>query len=374
LLLEGVRVVEFASLIAGPFCALTLSDLGADVVKVEPPGGDDSRAFPPFDADRRSGFFDAFNRGKRGAVLDLSTDDGRAGARALVERADVVVENLGQAERRLGFGHEDLAAARPRLVWCSVTGLGADNPGRTMDPSLQATMGLMATTGQRDGPPGRVPVPLIDYMTGMYAAQSILAALWQAERTGRGAFLDCALLDSAATLTTTLALLSLGGHLEPGRIGSESYLAVPSAVFEASDGVHVQVVALHDRHWRALCSALGHEEWADVALFAGADARASNRDLVHERVGEVIAMAPARDWVERINAAGGMCQRVRAVGEAWADPLLAKRDLVGRLEPWDFPFPLVSLARSADPRALRPAPALGEHTAEILEELDGRPA
>ena len=125
-----------------------------------------------------------------------------------------------------------------------------------MDPSLQATMGLMELTGERGGPPLRVPVPLIDFMTGMYAAQSMLAALWQAERTGKGAHLDCALLDSAAALTSMVALFSLSGDFEPERIGTESYARVPSAVFEAADGAHVQVVALHERHWEALCTAL----------------------------------------------------------------------------------------------------------------------
>ena len=142
----------------------------------------------------------------------------------------MVIEN---APDRLDFGPADMPE---RLVWCSITGQGIGRGGRAMDPSLQATMGLMDLTGERDGPPLRVPVPLIDFMTGMYAAQSVLAALWQAERTGTGAHLDCALLDSAATLTSTVALFSLSGEFEPSRIGTESYLRVPSAVFEAADG------------------------------------------------------------------------------------------------------------------------------------------
>ena len=130
----------------------------------------------------------------------------------------------------------------------------------------------MDLTGERDGPPLRVPVPLIDFMTGMYAAQSVLAALWQAERTGTGAHLDCALVDSAATLTSTVALFSLSGEFEPSRIGTESYLRVPSAVFRAADGEHVQVIALHEAHWRALCEALDRKEWLDDSRFAGNDA------------------------------------------------------------------------------------------------------
>lgn len=273
----------------------------------------------------------------------------------------MVIEN---APERLDFGPADMPE---KLVWCSVTGKGPGR-GRAMDPSLQATMGLMELTGERDGPPLRVPVPLIDFMTGMYAAQSVLAALWQAERTGKGAHLDCALIDSAATLTSTVALFSLSGEFEPSRIGTESYLRVPSAVFEAGDGAHVQVIALHEAHWRALCEALERPEWIDDPQSAGNDARLANRELVNERIAEVIATAPAEEWMERVNAAGGMCERLRGLGDAWRDPLLVERGLVGKQDggSFDYPLPVVSLAR---PGKLVPGPSLGKHTDEVLAEL-----
>ena len=273
-----------------------------------------------------------------------------------------MIEN---APERLDFGPADMPE---RLVWCSITGQGVGRGGRAMDPSLQATMGLMELTGEPEGPPLRVPVPLIDFMTGMSAAQSVLAALWQAERTGTGQHVDCALLDSTATLTSTVALFSLSGEFEPSRIGTQSYLRVPSAVFEAADGGHIQVIALHEGHWEALCLALGRREWLQDPRFAGNDARLDNRELVNERIAEVIATAAADDWVQRINEAGGMCERLRGVGDAWRDPLLAERGLVGELEggPFDFPLPVVSLAR---PGRLVPGPSLGQHTGEILGEL-----
>lgn len=354
MILQGIRVVEFATLIAGPFCGLTLADLGADVVKVEPPGGDDSRSFPPFSPDGESAFFHALNRGKRSVVVE--GDD----AQRLVEAADVVIDNLGRA--RLGLGPEDAPA---RTVWCSISGHGVGRGGRAMDPSIQASMGLMELTGERDGPPLRVPVPLIDFMTGMYAAQSVLAALWQRGRTGRGAHLDCALLDSAATLTSTLGLFALSGDFEPGRIGSESYLRVPSAVFEASDGAHVQVVALHDRHWRGICEALGLPDLAEDSRCATNEARLANREYVHARIAETIATGPADGWVEKIDAAGGMCERVRTLAEGWSDPLLRERGLVGEVAgaSFDFPLPVMSLAR---PQELVRGPRLGEHTREMF--------
>jgi crotonobetainyl-CoA:carnitine CoA-transferase CaiB-like acyl-CoA transferase len=369
-LLEGVRVVELSRLIAAPLCGLTLADLGADVVKVEPPGGDDTRTFPPALPDGESAYFRALNRGKRSVVLDLGEPAGRETARRLVERADVVVENLGAAGAQLGFGYEEAAARNERLVWCSVTGLGAGRGGRALDPSLQASMGLMALTGEPEGPPLRVPVPLIDLMTGMYAAQSVLTALWRAERDGAGAFLDCALLDSAATLTSLTALMALHGPDPPRRLGSESHLVAPSAVYAAADGDHVQIVALGERHWEAVCTALDRREWLDEPRFAGNDARMANRALVNARIAEVVATRPAGEWVERVSAAGGLCERVREIEEAWADPLLAERGLVGRQRDGTA-LPLVSLARAADPDALEPAPGLGEHTGAVIEELRG---
>ena len=332
------------------------------MVKVEPSRGDDARAFPPYSADGESAFFHALNRGKRSALLDPGD------ARRLVEGADVVIENLGDFEARLGFGPGDMPE---RLVWCSITGHGVGRGGRAMDPSLQASMGLMELTGEPGGPPLRVPVPLMDFMTGVYATNSVLAALWQAERTGKGAHLDCALVDSAATFTSTVALFSLSGEFEPGRIGAESYLRVPSGVFAASDGAHVQIVALHERHWEGICNALGKREWLEDQRCSGNDARLENRELVHGWIAEVIETAPADEWVRRINAAGGMCERLRAVGEAWRDPLLAERGLVGELAdgPFDFPLPVVSLAR---PSRLRRGPRLGEHTPEVVAELADR--
>jgi crotonobetainyl-CoA:carnitine CoA-transferase CaiB-like acyl-CoA transferase len=371
-LLEGTRVVEFSRLLAAPFCGLTLSDLGADVIKVEPRSGDETRSFPPFFDDGESGWFHAVNRGKRSVALNLSDPRAGAIARRLIDGADVVLENLGEARARLGIGFDEAREANEKLVWCSITGLGAESGGRAVDLSLQAEMGMMATTGETGGAPVRVQAPTIDLMTGMYAAQRVLAALWRVERGGAGAFLDCALIDSAATLTGPVALLALGDHLIPGRIGSESYLVVPSAIFQASDGAHLQVIAVTEDHWRAVCAALGHPEWVEDPRSADNAARVANRELVHGWIRDVIATDTAATWVAAITAAGAICETVREVDDAWSDPRLVERGLLARLaaDGLDaFPLPVMSLARTADPAALAPGPRLGQHSEEVLRDL-----
>jgi crotonobetainyl-CoA:carnitine CoA-transferase CaiB-like acyl-CoA transferase len=371
-LLDGVRVVEFSQLLAAPFCGLTLSDLGADVIKVEPRSGDEVRRFPPFFDSGESGWFHAVNRGKRGVALGLNDPRAVTIVSRLIEGADVVIDNLGESRERLGIDPEEAHRHHPKLVWCSITGLGNKEGGRAIDPSLQAEMGMMATTGERDGPPARVQAPTIDLMTGMYAVQRVLAALWQVERGGAGAFLDCAMLDAAATLTGPVALRALGGEMDVGRIGSESHVLVPSASFEASDGVHVQVIALTEGHWRAICAALDHPEWADDPRCRDNQARLANREFVHGSIREVISTDTADRWVESISEAGGLCVPVREIGDAWSDPRLVRRELLAKIgvEGLDsFAVPVMSLARCTDPDDLAPGPTLGQHSAEVLREL-----
>src|SRR4051812_48975430 len=217
-LLAGVRVVEFSQLIAAPLCGLQLLDLGADVVKVEPPGGEEGRRLPPLTAEGESLWFHALNRGKRGVVVERGD---AATLRRLVAWADVVVENLAGAA---ALSYDDVAAEQPALVWCAITGRGAGRGGRAVDPSLQATMGLAALPGGPEGPPLRVRVPVIVFTPAVGATQAVLAALWRVERGGHGGLVDIALLDAAATLTGLAGLAALAGE-PPPRMGSQSPLA-----------------------------------------------------------------------------------------------------------------------------------------------------
>jgi CoA:oxalate CoA-transferase len=375
-LLQGLRVAEFSQLIAAPFCGLTLLDLGADVIKVEPRAGDAMRRFPPYLDDGESALFRVLNRGKRSVVADLATQEGRDLAAKLIGAADVVVENLGDARQLLGVSFEDAVARQPQLVWCAITGWGVRSPGRSIDPSLQAAMGMISITGEHQGGLARIPVPLVDFMTGMYAVQSILVAVWRVMLGGEGAFLDCAMADAATTLVSTSALLAAGGLFSPRRMGSESPLVAPSGVFAARDGREVQIVCVTERHWRALCRALDHPEWVDDPACHDNSARLANREMVHSRVQQAIASDTAASWVSRISERGGLCEHVRDIEEAWGDERLVTRGLVSRLTEggadWTARMPLVSLA-PRDPGgadALAPAPALGADTRVVSAELD----
>ena len=371
-ILDGVRVVEFSQLIAAPFCGLTLLDLGADVIKVEAPTGDAMRQFPPHLDSGESALFRALNRGKRSVASDLSSPAGRALTARLIASADVVVENLGDARGLLGLSFTEAAARQPQLVWCAITGWGAQAPGRSIDPSLQAAMGMISITGEERGGPARIPVPLVDFMTGMYAVQSILAALWQVRLGGPGAFLDCAMADASATLVSTSALLAAGGLFSPRRLGSGSPLVVPSGVFVAGDGREVQIVCVTERHWRRLCVALGHPDWIEDPSCRDNEARLANRDLVHARVAEAITSDTAESWVRRISEQGALCEHVRDIEEAWADDRLAARGLVSEQAEggpgWSARIPTVTLVRNAS-EPLAPAPALGADTDAVTREL-----
>jgi CoA:oxalate CoA-transferase len=372
-ILDGTRVVEFSQLIAAPFTGLTLLDLGAEVIKVEAPAGDAMRQFPPVLDDGQSALFRALNRGKRSVLADLTSPAGQALAARLIGAADVVIENLGDARGLLGISFEQAVALRPGLVWCAITGWGVDAPGRSIDPSLQAAMGMISITGEQDGGPARIPVPLVDFMTGMYAVQSILVALWQVRQGGSGAFLDCAMVDPSATLVSTSALLAAGGLFAPRRLGSESPLVAPSGVFVAGDGRELQIVCVTERHWQRLCAAIDRPEWVDEEACRDNGARLANRELVHSRLAGVIAGDTAASWVRRISEQGALCEHVRDIEEAWSDERLVSRRLTSS-EPetgpgWSARIPVVSLAGSpAQP--LAPAPALGAHTGEVTRELD----
>jgi crotonobetainyl-CoA:carnitine CoA-transferase CaiB-like acyl-CoA transferase len=374
--LDGVQVLDLTRNLAGPYAAMILAELGAEVIKVESPDGDDTRQWgPPFWGGEGPVFL-AANRNKRSIALDLRTDLAREAMDRLVRRSDVLLESFRPgAIERLGYGHEWAHSRNPRLVYCSVTPYGdrgdlRDRPG--YDPLLQAFSGIMSVTGEPDRPPVRVGVSLIDMGTGMWAAMSVLAALLQRDRDGRGRRIVTSLYETGlAWMSYHLATYWAGGEA-PTRQGSGASLIVPYQAFPTRDG-DLMIAAPNDGLFGRLCEALGHGQWAADPRFR------RNRDRVEHR-GEVTALIAAatsgRDTGElaaALDAAGVPCSPIRdAAGAAGEQQTLA----LGIVQELDHPaiegFRSVGLPFVIDgerPPLRRPPPGLGEHQAEVLREL-----
>jgi crotonobetainyl-CoA:carnitine CoA-transferase CaiB-like acyl-CoA transferase len=372
-MLSGVRVVELARVLAGPYCTQLLADLGADVVKVEhPSGGDETRSWgPPFADDGESAYFLSVNRGKRSVALDLKDARDRAAAVELCARADVVVENFraGTAER-LGLGYDALAQRNPGLVYCSVTGFGSDRepPDRPgYDFVAQAESGLMAITGPPDGEPSKVGVALVDVLAGLNAAAGILAALHERQRTGRGRRLEVSLVDSALTALVNVAAGALVTGEEPRRYGNAHPSVVPYQPFRAADG-WVAVAAANDGLWRRLCEAIDRPDLAADERFATNPGRVRHRDALIPELERTFSTRTADEWVALLDAAGVPAGKVRGVADALRAVAEAGRAATVSVEGVETVLqPLLVDGRTV--AASRRPPRLGEHTEAVLREL-----
>jgi crotonobetainyl-CoA:carnitine CoA-transferase CaiB-like acyl-CoA transferase len=373
---EGIRVLDLSRVLAGPYCTMLLADLGADVVKVERPGeGDETRAWGPPYAGGESAYFLSVNRAKRSVAIDLAHPDGRELAQRLARRADVVVENFraGTADR-LGLGYDELARENEGLVYCSITGFGS---GRTpegrpgYDFVVQAESGLMAITGEPDGPPLKVGVALVDVLAGYAAATAILAALVGRGQHGRGDRIEVSLLDSALSALVNVASSALVTGSEPRRYGNAHPNIVPYQTFDAADGV-VAVAAANDGLYRRLCEAIERPDLAADERFRTNRARVEHRDALVAELARAFATRPAADWIERLDAAGVPVGKVRGVLEA-----LDAAERAGRAATVDVEHPTAGRLRLVGP-PFRPdagtrtpvaPPLLGQHTREVLAEL-----
>ncbi len=372
--LAGVRVLDFTRVLAGPFCTMTLADLGADVIKVESLEGDETRQWgPPFDERGRSAYYLSVNRNKRSLTLNLKSEAGQSIARRLAAQSQIVVENFkpgGMAA--FGLGYEDLRALNPALVYASITGFGQTGPYHERpgyDFVIQAMSGLMSITGAQDGEPSKVGVAIADVIAGLFAATSLLAALRHAEQTGQGQQLDIALLDTQIAALVNVASGALVSGKTPARYGNAHPSIVPYQTFRASDGEFALAVG-NDRQFAQLCQMIAHPEWAADPRFATNPARVANRDTLIALLGGVFGTRPAAAWVERALAMGIPAGSLNTVAQMLADPQVEARGLVHEIDAFRLVGPPVGF--SATPPTVRtPPPALGEHTDAILRERLG---
>ncbi|MBC9956203.1 CaiB/BaiF CoA-transferase family protein [Yimella sp. cx-51] len=319
--LAGIKVADFSRVLAGPLATMTLADLGADVVKVERPGiGDDTRHWGPPWTKHSSSYFECANRSKRSIALDLKDPDDVARARELALDADVVVENFKAGTMdRLGLGHDDLSAAHPGLVYCSITGFGsaagADLPG--YDFLVQAVGGLMSITGDADGEPTKVGVALVDVLTGKDAVIGILAALHERDRSGRGQRVEVALLTSLLGSLANQASAYLATGINPGRMGNQHPSITPYETLRCRDG-HIAVACGNDAQFARLATALGHSSWSTDPRFATNEQRVAHRMELIEALEGALTQQDADVWLKRLRVAGVAAGRVGDIGSAIA--------------------------------------------------------
>lgn len=395
--LAGIRVLDLSTVLAGPTCAMLLGDLGADVIKVEPPDGDPTRRYGPPVADApadappldRSTYFLAANRNKRGIVLDLHTDPGRDALWRLIERSDVLVENHRPgALARLGVTDDALARTNPRLVHLAITGYGPDGPGSErpgFDLVIQAESGLMSITGAPDadcGRPLKVGVAVTDLAAGMLGAVHVLAALRARDEVGgpeagHGRRIDLPLLDATLGWLANQATAWLAGGVVPGRLGNAHPGITPYEAFPTAAG-EVVIAVGSERQWPRFCDAIGMPALASDPRFRTNVERVANRDALRTIVSGVLAGRSAAEWADRLEAAEVPVARVRDIAEAFADPGARARGMVVTVEHATLGpvrLPGIPAHHSHDPATIRrPPPSLGEHTAEVLAELEGQDA
>jgi glutaryl-CoA transferase len=379
--LDGVRVLDLSRVLAGPFCTMTLGDLGADVIKVERPGvGDDLRHWgPPFTPDGHSIYFLAVNRNKRSVTIDLKAEAGRKLLIDLARRSDVVVENFRHGDmERFGLGYETLAEDNPGLVYCSISGFGqtgplCERPG--YDVLMQAFSGLMSVTGEPDGGPQRVGVAIVDIVTGLYSALAIVSALQARTATGRGRRVDVSLLDAVLASLPNLTSGYLNAGAVPRRHGNRHPNAAPYGVFATSDG-HLSLAVGNDDQWARLCVAMGGPELAADPRFAKNAARVERSEGALDDVVTGWFRRYTTDELAKLLAEHGVPHSpIHSIPEVLAHPQI---DAIGSVI--DFETAAYGSLRLVGSPILdggvraavrRPPPLLGEHTDEVLAEVLG---
>lgn len=364
--LAGLKVIELARVLAGPWAGQTLSDLGAEVTKIESPAGDDTRAWgPPFvtrDDDVSAAYFHSTNRGKASVTVDFATPEGQAQVREMVRDADILIENFkvgGLA--KYGLDYDRLKEINPRLIYCSITGFGQDGPyahRAGYDFIIQGMSGLMSITGEPDGQPQKSGVAITDIFTGIYAVSGILAALHQREATGRGQHVDMALLDVAVAVTANQALNYLTTGKAPERMGNAHVNLTPYQVFDCADG-HIIIATGNDRQYQRLCKILKLEDMAEAPEFLRNKDRIANRRVMIARLNGATAQRSKADLLSACEAQSVPAGPINTLDDVMADPQVIARGLQIELD--GVPGIRAPFRFSEAELALhRPAPKLGE--------------
>jgi crotonobetainyl-CoA:carnitine CoA-transferase CaiB-like acyl-CoA transferase len=375
--LAGMKVIELAHIMSGPAAGMMLADMGADVIKVEKPEGDDSRRFLPPAINGEPAAFMMMNRNKRGLVINLKAEEGKAVLRRLVEQADVLIENFRKGTMEdLGLGYEVLKADNPGLIYAEISGFGrtgpyADRPG--FDLIAQGMSGLMAITGEGPGrPPVKVGAPVTDIVAGMLAAMGICAAYAHKLQTGQGQKVDTSLFEAGIALTYWQSAIAFAKGGSPGPMGSAHPLNAPYQAFRTSDG-WINVGAANQRNWERLIAVLGRPDLQDDPRFASNAARMGHLAELTEELDVLFSVRTSADWIATLEAAGMPVGPVLSIAEMHRDPQTLARAMVRAVE-----HPVAGSVKTigapvkfsvTDCDVRRPAPTLGEHTRDILHDV-----
>jgi crotonobetainyl-CoA:carnitine CoA-transferase CaiB-like acyl-CoA transferase len=372
--LDGLRVLDVTQVMAGPFCTMILADLGADVIKIEPPGGDSTRQMPGA-VGTESPSFNAVNRGKRSVVLNLKSPGGAQAFQRLAASADILVENYRPGVlAALGLDYQSLSRVNPRLIYASISGYGQTGPDRHkggFDLVAQGVSGLMSITGTPGGPPIKVGVPITDLGAGLFALAGILAALEHRHRTGSGQHIDTSLVEAGVALSVWEATQYFAGLGVPEPLGTAHRMFAPYQAIRCADG-YITLGTANDRLFRRLCDLLGHPEWVDDPELAENSSRVRSQAALAARIEEVTRLQPASYWLEQLEQHEIPCGPINDYPHVFADPQIAAREMVVETEhPVLGTFrtlgsPIKMSLTPPDPR--RRAPRLGEHTNQVLTE------
>jgi formyl-CoA transferase/CoA:oxalate CoA-transferase len=371
--LDSIVVLDLSRVLSGPYCTMMLADMGADVWKVEPPSGDDSRGLVPPTINGESAYFLSVNRNKRDICIDLTQDAGRQVLLRLAARADVVIENFRPDQKhRLGIAYEDVVKVNPEVIYCSISGFGQNGPYRErpgLDNIFQGMAGLMAVTGEPDGPPLKAGERIADVLTGVNAAFGIVTALVHRLRTGQGQYLELALVDCLIAAQAPLVSYFFATGEQPPRAGNGSIFSAPTGTFETADRP-LNICVMNEKHWKKLCGALDRAEWMVDPRFGSNALRVENKCALDPSIAAELKTNTAEHWLKLFDREGIPCGLTYSFAEVFADPQIQFNQLLQSV-----PHPVIGTQKvigqpvrlSRSPAAVTAAaPGLGEHSEEIL--------